>query len=171
MRGRESTNDSLKWELLGYAAVIDLSSSLRGGTKIPSVLEAEERVVNIFHGKTTQTLPPPPQLFPGPRFLSKPAFSVLLHNTRFCSIHSSSPCQQVLLGSRNMDFCGNGHFTQSAKRYWKVKLGVVWRAVGEMGRCVQVAGLPCPACSISPSPECPRDREQSPQAKFTVGSS
>lgn len=117
------------------------------------------------------TPPPPPQLFPGPRFLSKPAFSVLLHNTRFCSIHSSSPCQQVLLGSRNMDFCGNGHFTQSAKRYWKVKLGVVWRAVGEMGRCVQVSGLPCPACSISPSPECPRDREQSPQAKFTVGSS
>lgn len=71
MRGRESTNDSLKWELLGYAAVIDLSSSLRGGTKIPSVLEAEERVVNIFHGKTTQTLPPPPPTISRATFLVK----------------------------------------------------------------------------------------------------
>lgn len=37
-------------------------SILRGGTKIPSVPEAEERIVSVFHGKTTQTITPPPTI-------------------------------------------------------------------------------------------------------------
>lgn len=97
--------------------------------KIPSVLEAEEEVVNLFHGKPTQTLTLPYYFL---LFLLKA--SVLSPPAqREVLFHPFLLCQQVLLSSRNTDFSGNGHFTQTARSYWKEILCIVWGAVGKMG--------------------------------------
>lgn len=102
----------------------------------------------------------PPLLFPGLRFFSKPAFSVLLHNMMFCSIHSFSASRscsavetrislEMVTSRRQPKVTGKKNFVLFGERWEK------WAV-----ECKQPD-----AWRISPSLEWPRDGDQPPWAK------
>lgn len=104
----------------------------------------------------------PPLLFPGLHFFSKPAFSVLLHNTMFCSIHSFCASRSCSAAEIRISL---EMVTQTAKSYWKGKLCIVLDSDGKNGmfECKQPD-----ACRTSPSLEWHRDGDQPPRAELTT---
>lgn len=105
----------------------------------------------------------PPLLFPGLRFFSKPAFSVLLHNTMFCSIRSfcaSRSCSAAEIGI-SLEMITSRRQPKVTRKKNFVLFGQWWEKWAV--ECKQPD-----ACRTSPSLEWPRDGDQPPRAQVTA---